>query len=266
MNDQNELLLLPLPEPVEVIRPSLGRETMQHGNQFQPLKPYICYRITPSLPSSMMESFTRQAKNTQEFVMYMVRREHDQSNAMEDMAIELVDSNATLSTVYLFNSSSLPSSWNPRHSHFRRLFRTIFQKPKVIVTWTDHYIGLSRLFQLRYIFPTSAKRATFVPIHDRFKRCYRKIFQHELQCNKLTNTTFKFKPCTCRYRYFTSRDYHWSISQAIRYVFNETPNFVSTPSRELPSEQLILSDRDQTIESVGYCLSISKLWASIRSN
>lgn len=237
------------------------------SHRFVPFKPSIVYRINRDVSRRVLDSYRREAKRIALFVMYLSRTGVDPSESMEEIAIELSDPLASITTVLLFETSALPSKGQPKFLPIKRLLRTIFHPSKRIVTWNDGYADLYPLFNLRYLRrrqqPPIAK---CIPLHDRFKTWFHQLYPHERPCNNASAGRQSDHRCARRFRRFSSLDSQWDLSQAHERTFLESPDVSEHLASEIYPVQTIITGHHAMIASIFGCLALSKLRRAIASH
>lgn len=242
---------LPLPSPIESYR------------RFQPLKSCIVHRIDRTTPVSMLQLYTRQVQQTSTFIMYLSRTRPLYEEKLKEMTIELLQTNTSISKIFLFTFSALPRKTESKFKWIKQLLRDIFHSSKTIITWNDYFFNVYPLFREKYLSERQHEQAKFIAIHDLFKAWYANIYPHDTLCHRLKMHVMGPETCSCSHRGFTSFFQQWSLSQAIECAFHETLANPADQLNEIYSREWIFSRKDATIESVVYCMAISKLHMAI---
>ena len=181
-------------------------------------------------------------------------------------AIELLNAEASISTVFLFDLSKLPREGLPKFYCMKELIKTIFHSSKRIITWNDTYLSMYPLFNLRYLPRQQHRLARFIPLHDRFRRWYRKIHPHDYQCDSLKSNLLIENDCSCIHRRLFSNEYQWDLLRAHQFVFLENPVISEYFLNEIGSLLIIVNGSGATIKAIVCCLSLSKLRIAIESD
>ena len=235
-------------------------------HRFVPLKPAIVYRINRDVSRSMLDSYRRQAQRTSLFMMYLLRTDQNQCEQMKEITIELSDPLASIATVLLFETSSLPEQGQPKFLRIKRLLRTIFHPSKRIVTWNDKYPSMYPLFNLRYLPRRQQSIAKFIPLHDRFKTWFTSLYPHEPHCTNAMRNIRSDQNCSCGYRQFSSMDSRWDLFQAHKRAFLEAPVISEHLASQIYPMQTIITGDHAMVASVFGVLTLSKLRKAIASD
>lgn len=236
------------------------------SRQFIRYESTIIRLINNDVPSKVLESYRRQAKRTSLFVLYPLSIEGRRSEQMKELAIELISAEASASTIFLFEMSTLPTEGLPKFYRMKKLIKTIFHSSKRIITWNDTYLSVYPLFNLHYLPRQQHHLARFIPLHDRFKRWFAKICSHDPQCDSLATNSSVQNNCSCHYHRFFSNEYKWDLLEAHQVVFREAPIISEHLASEIRSTLTIIDGNDPIPKSILCCLALSKFRIAIKSD
>ncbi|CAF4272728.1 unnamed protein product, partial [Adineta steineri] len=257
--------LLPLPEPIhdlETQHPVVSSKNLQESqlldetywlcsHPFQPTKPFEIYVINRQTKICDIMPLIQRVQETTTFSMIIEHHHGNMKNTT--IKIELLQVEQLQSLVLIFRVIHLSTKTKELFSMIQILLRSIFQPRNKLYTWNNDIIDVCALVFTGYLTKTRVKKINLIPLQDHFKEWYNRTFIHNENCNvppgsQADNNDHSY--CSCAHRPYKKNTAKWTITNALKYVFNENFNISNETS------SLVSSKNNHTALS---CLAITKL-------
>ncbi|CAF1508836.1 unnamed protein product [Adineta steineri] len=254
---------LPLPEPIhdlETQHPVISSENLQESqlpdeaywlcsHPFQPTKPFEIYVIDQHANIRDIMTLIQRVQQTRTFSIIIEHRYRVVKDTT--IKIELIQVEQLKSIVLIFRVIDLFIENEELLSIMHVLLRSIFQPRNKFYTWNNNINDLCALVFTGYLAETIVKQIILIPLQYHFKEWYNRTFIHNENCNvppssQADNNDHSY--CSCAHRPYKKNTAKWTITNALKYVFNENSTLVPSKNNHTALSCLAITKLNMILE------------------